>query len=106
MCVWIKENVGDDVPLHFSRFTPAFKLANLPPTPIEKLEEAYRIAKSVGLKYVYIGNVPFVNVYENTYCPNCGKLLVSRTGYRVREVNIKDGKCAYCGYPVAGRWEK
>ena len=105
MCVWIKENVGDEVPLHFSRFMPAFKLANLPPTPIEKLEEAYKIAKEVGLKYVYLGNVPGYP-QENTYCPRCGKLLVSRAGYEVGEINIKDGKCVYCGCKIAGRWER
>lgn len=105
MCFWIKENLADDVPLHFSRFMPSFKLANLPPTPVEKLEEAYRIAKEAGLKYVYIGNVPG-HPQENTYCPHCKKLLVSRAGYEVKEVNIKYGKCIYCGYKIAGRWEK
>ncbi len=105
MCVWIKENLGDEVPLHFSRFTPQFKLMNLPPTPIEKLEEAYNIAKEVGLKYVYIGNAPG-HKYENTYCPNCGKLLVKRTGYETSEINIKEGKCEFCGYKIAGRWER
>jgi len=105
MCVWIKENLGDEVPLHFIRFMPAFKLANLPPTPIEKLEEAYNIAKEVGLKYVYIGNVPG-HPQENTYCPHCGKLLVSRSGYQVNEVNIKQGRCIYCGYKIAGQWER
>jgi pyruvate formate lyase activating enzyme len=104
MCIWIKENLGDDVPLHFSRFVPLFKLANLPPTPIEKLQEAYRIAKDVGLKYVYIGNVPG-NPQENTYCPNCNKLLVSRTGYMINEVNIKDDHCKFCGYKISGIWE-
>ena len=104
MCIWIKENLGDDVPLHFSRFVPLFKLANLPPTPVEKLQEAYRIAKDVGLKYVYIGNVPG-NPQENTYCPNCNKLLVSRTGYMINEVNIKDDHCKFCGYKISGIWE-
>ena len=103
MCIWIKENLGDEVPLHFSRFVPNFKLQNLPPTPIEKLEEAYRIAKGVGLKYVYIGNVPG-HKGENTYCPNCGKIVVKRIGYEILENNIKDGKCKFCGYKIAGRW--
>lgn len=105
MCVWIKENVGDDVPLHFSRFTPSFQLLNLPPTPMKKLEEAFRIAKGVGLKYVYIGNVPG-NTYENTYCPNCGKLVVGREGYRIKELNISGGKCKFCGYKISGIWSK
>ena len=103
MCVWIKENVGDEVPLHFSRFMPSFQLANLPPTPVEKLEEAYRIAKEVGLKYVYIGNVPGHD-YENTYCPNCSRLIVKRIGYRVLENDIKGGKCKFCDYKIAGIW--
>jgi len=106
MCVWIRENLGDEVPLHFSRFMPSFKLANLPPTPVEKLEEAYKIARSAGLKYVYIGNLPVGYPQENTYCPNCGKLLVARAGYEINEINIKDGKCGYCGYKIAGRWER
>ena len=103
MCIWIKENLGDDVPLHFSRFIPNYKLQNLPPTPIEKLEEAYKIAKEVGLKYVYIGNVPG-HAGENTYCPNCGKIIVKRIGYEILENNINDGKCKFCGYKIAGRW--
>ncbi|MFH1665115.1 MAG: AmmeMemoRadiSam system radical SAM enzyme [Candidatus Omnitrophota bacterium] len=104
MCLWIKDNVGAEVPLHFSRFTPSFKLQNLPPTPVEKLEEAYRIAKDAGLEYVYIGNVPG-GEYENTYCPICGKLLIKRLGYRVMKNNIKDGECGSCGHEIPGIWK-
>jgi pyruvate formate lyase activating enzyme len=82
---------------------PAYKLNNLAPTPIEKLREAYDIAKGVGLKYVYIGNVPG-DPGENTYCPNCGKIIVKRIGYRILENNIKEDKCKFCGYTIAGRW--
>jgi pyruvate formate lyase activating enzyme len=104
MCLWIKDNLGDDVPLHFSRFVPNFKLQNLPPTPIEKLEEAYKIARACGLKYVYIGNVPG-HPSESTYCPNCGKIVVKRIGYEILENNIKEGKCKFCGYVISGRWQ-
>ncbi|MDD5561421.1 MAG: AmmeMemoRadiSam system radical SAM enzyme [Candidatus Omnitrophica bacterium] len=104
MCVWIKENLGDQVPVHFSRFMPAFRLLNLPPTPVEKLEEAYRIAKNAGLKYVYIGNLPG-HPGENTYCPKCGKIVVKRVGYEILENHIKDGKCEFCGNKIAGRWD-
>jgi pyruvate formate lyase activating enzyme len=104
MCLWIKENLGEEVPIHFSRFLPQFKLANLPPTPTEKLEEAYKIAKEVGLKYVYIGNVPG-HPQEDTYCPNCNKLLIDRIGYEIRENNLKEGKCKFCGYKIAGIWK-
>jgi pyruvate formate lyase activating enzyme len=104
MCEWIKANVGADVPLHFSRFTPSFKLQNLPPTPVSKLEEAYRIAKAAGLNYVYIGNIPG-HPGENTYCPKCGRVVVARTGYEVTANNIVDGKCRFCGHPIAGLWK-
>jgi len=104
MCQWIKNNLGDEVPLHFSRFIPAFRLQNLPPTPVEKLEEAYTIAKDVGLKYVYIGNVPG-SPREDTYCPNCTKLLVGRLGYLIYENNITRGKCKFCNYAIAGIWD-
>jgi len=105
MCVWIKDNLGDEVPLHFSRFMPSFKLQNLPPTPVAKLEEAYRIAKETGLKYVYIGNVPG-HLYESTFCPNCAKLIVGRLGYTVTEIHIRGSLCGYCGYPIPGIWDK
>lgn len=104
MCAWIKENIGDEVPIHFSRFVPQFRLQNLPPTPVEKLEEAYNIAKEAGLKYVYIGNVPG-HPQEDTYCPNCKKLLIDRIGYEIIANNIKEGKCKFCGYKIAGIWE-
>jgi pyruvate formate lyase activating enzyme len=104
MCEWIKDNLGDEVPLHFSRFMPAFKLQNLPPTPVEKLDEAYKIAKGAGLKFVYIGNVPG-NPRENTYCPRCGKLLIGRIGYEVYENNIAQGKCKFCRETIPGIWE-
>jgi pyruvate formate lyase activating enzyme len=103
MCVWIKENLGEEVPLHFSRFMPAFRLKNLPPTPIAKLEEAYRIAKEVGLKYVYIGNVPG-HPQENTHCPNCHKIIIKRTGYKILENYIQKGRCKFCGYKISGVW--
>ena len=103
MCAWIKKNVGDEVPLHFSRFMPTFRLTNLPPTPVEKLEEARKIAMEIGLKYVYIGNVPGYEG-EDTRCPNCGKIVVERRGYSVEEVNIKGGGCKFCGYRIAGIW--
>jgi pyruvate formate lyase activating enzyme len=103
MCEWIRDNLGSDVPLHFSRFMPSFRLENLPPTPVSKLEEAYGIAKGVGLKYVYIGNVPG-HPGENTYCPGCKKLLIKRIGYQILENNMDKDRCGYCGYGIAGIW--
>ena len=100
---WILNNLGPDVPLHFTRFFPTFQITNLPPTPKSSLERAHKIAKKVGLHYVYIGNIPG-HPLENTYCHNCNHLLISRYGFIVRQFNIKDGKCPNCGTPIPGLW--
>ncbi len=105
MCKWIYDNLGPDTPLFFSRFTPQYKLGNLPATPIETLEKARKIAMEAGLKYVYIGNVPG-HPGESTYCPGCGKILIHRYGYEILENNIKNGKCIFCGKKIPGIWDK
>ncbi len=104
MCLWIRDELGPDVPLHFSRFYPMYKLKNLPPTPVKTLEEARKTALDQGLEYVYIGNVPG-NPGENTYCPKCKKLIIGRIGYTLTEVNVKEGKCKFCGHPLPGIWK-
>ncbi len=103
MCVWIKNNLGSDYPLHFSRFHPMYKLRTLPPTPVETLEKARKIAMEEGLNYVYIGNVPG-NSWQNTYCPKCGRILIEREGYRIKQNNIEYGNCKFCGEKIAGVW--
>ncbi|MGA2775780.1 MAG: AmmeMemoRadiSam system radical SAM enzyme [Candidatus Omnitrophota bacterium] len=104
MCKWIYDNMGPDTPLFFSRFTPQYRLGNLPATPIETLEKARKIAMDVGLRYVYIGNVPG-HPAENTYCPGCGRMLIHRYGYTILENNIKNGRCIFCGKKIPGIWE-
>jgi len=103
MCLWIKKELGADTPIHFSRFYPLYKLKNLPPTPVSTLEKAREAASSAGLEYVYIGNIPG-HPSENTFCPKCKKRIIQRTGYMVGEINMKDGKCRYCGKPIPGIW--
>lgn len=103
LCRWIKSNLGEDVPLHFSRFHPHYLLKNLPPTPVDTLNRAHEIAKQVGLQYPYVGNVWGIDG-ENTYCPFDGKILIRRTGYTILENNVVDGKCRFCKNPIAGRW--
>jgi len=104
MCVWIKENLGADTPIHFSRFWPMYKMVNLSPTPVSTLEKARDIAKSIGLKYVYIGNVPG-HQGETTFCPKCGKALIMRVGYTITANNLVKGKCKFCGEKIEGMWE-
>ena len=105
MCEWLAENDLRHFPLHFSQFSPMHKLTNLPVTPISFIENAYKIAKEAGIKYVYIGNVKG-NRGENTYCPKCDKLLVERNVYSVIENNIISGKCKFCNEVIDGVWSK
>ncbi len=100
---WIRGDLGRDIPIHFTRFHPQYLLKNLPPTPIKTLEQAKAIADAAGLNYVYIGNVPG-HPAENTRCPSCGKIVIQRTGFIVRENNISNGKCRFCSTIIAGRW--
>lgn len=103
MCLWVKRELGADIPIHFSRFYPLYKLRSLPPTPVSTLEKARTVALSTGLEYVYIGNVPG-HEGENTFCPKCKKMIIQRTGYMVGEIHLKGGKCGYCGKPIPGIW--
>ncbi len=105
MSKWIVENLGGDVPVHFSRFYPQYKMTNLPPTPVSVLERCAEIAREEGIRYVYIGNVPGHN-REDTYCPFCGRLLIDRDGYDIIENNIENGKCKFCGKEIPGLWRE
>ncbi len=104
MCDWLYKNGFDDNPLHFSRFQPLYKLTQLPPTPLSTLTKAREIALDAGIKYVYIGNIPGTEA-ENTFCPDCNKILMKRRGYRILSNHIINGKCEYCSEPIAGVWE-
>jgi len=103
MCVWIRENLGREVPLHFIRFFPAYKLQRLPATPIETLERAAEIADSEGLHYVYIGNVPG-HERNSTFCPKCGERVIRRVHFYVLSLNLEDGRCRFCGHKIPGIW--
>ena len=102
MSRWIVQNAGADVPIHFSRFFPMYKLKNLPPTPVETLIRARETALEAGLRYVYLGNMR--SDAENTYCHNCHKLIIERLGYTVKQKNLLNGKCLFCGASIPGVW--
>ena len=104
MCVWIRNNLGDEVPLHFNRFTPRYKLTNLPSTPLGTLEAAAGIAYGAGLKYVYVGNVAG-HRHNSTWCPGCGERLIHRTHISVLDISMKNGTCMKCGYRIQGIWD-
>jgi len=100
---WIKANLGVDVPLHFTQFHPQYLLKNLPITPVETLERAKAIADAEGLHYVYIGNVPG-HPAQNTFCPQCKKMLVERVGFVANRMLIQKGACPYCKHTIPGIW--
>jgi pyruvate formate lyase activating enzyme len=77
---------------------------DLPPTPEKSLIQAKEIAEKAGIKYIYIGNIPSVHE-ENTYCPQCKRMILERISYTIIKNNIDDGKCEFCKTPIAGVWK-
>jgi pyruvate formate lyase activating enzyme len=103
LCEWFVENVGAEVPLHFTAFHPDFKLTATPATPPATLQRARRQALAAGLKHVYTGNVHDRDG-QSTYCAGCGALLIERDWYTLGAYHIEGGACAACKRPVAGRF--
>ena len=103
MAAWIFEELGKDTPWHVTRFFPHLKLSHVKPTPIKTLEKIREMGLTQGLNYVYLGNV-FGSKGENTYCPDCGEILIVREGLETRTVQLNKGKCKFCNYTIAGRF--
>jgi pyruvate formate lyase activating enzyme len=105
-CKWIRENLGPDVPLHFTAFHPDWKMTEVPPTPAATLKRAREIGQRAGLNYVYTGNVHDAEG-GSTYCPSCAKPLIERDWYRIDSYHVHaDGSCEYCGARINGRFGK
>ena len=104
MAAWIVKDLSPDVPLHFSRYHPMYKMKNIPPTPPDTLRRARQIALAEGCRFVYIGNVPGEEA-QNTVCPHCQAMLIRRYEYRIMENNIVQGACKACGKMIPGVWE-
>ncbi len=103
MCRWIKDELGPDTPLHFTRFYPMYRLRSIEPTPVATLEAAWKAGLEEGLRFVYIGNVPG-HPAEHTVCPKCKTRVIERTGYKVQAVRLEDGRCGQCGGVIPGIW--
>ena len=105
LVAWIKQNLGDRVPLHFTAFHPDWKMSDLPRTPEATLLQARKIAGRHGLKYVYVGNVHNERA-SSTYCPTCKRLLIARDWHRITEWNLDfHGQCLHCESKVDGVFE-
>ena len=98
---WVYENLGPEMPIHFLRFHPDYKMMEFPSTPIETLEAHHRIAKEAGLKYVYLGNVPG-HPLEHTYCPECNNIVVRRHSFDITGWYLdKSNNCKFCGAHIS-----
>jgi pyruvate formate lyase activating enzyme len=99
---WVVENLGPDVPLHFTAFHPDWKMLKTPGTPLATLTRSRDIALQAGLRFVYTGNVhDFTG--SSTYCYNCGEILIGRDWYELSTWNLThDGACQFCGTVIAG----
>jgi pyruvate formate lyase activating enzyme len=102
---WVIGELGPDVPVHFTRFHPEYQMLNLPPTPVGTLEKAYEIARTNGMHYPYVGNVPG-HRGDSTYCPKCGRAVIERGGFFITGMYIEGGRCKYCSEPIAGVWNR
>lgn len=103
MAQWVRAELGPATPLHFARFYPLHKLANLPPTPVQTLDRARESAQAAGLQHVYVARVTG-HPGENTFCPGCGSKVIDRLGFVIEATRLTDGRCDGCGTPVAGVW--
>jgi pyruvate formate lyase activating enzyme len=105
-CKWIADNLGADVPLHFSAFHPDWKMRDIPATPTSTLLRARAIALGHGLHYVYTGNVHDTEG-GSTYCPHCGNAVIARDWYSILNYRVTaEGNCMECGGAIAGRYGK
>lgn len=100
---FVARDLGSEVPVHFTRFHPYYRLTNLPRTPVPTLERARAIALAEGLAFVYVGNVPG-HPGNHTYCPGCRAVLIERTGMTVTRQRLSGGRCPDCRRAIPGIW--
>lgn len=106
MTQWIVDNLGHDVPIHFSAFHPDWKMQDIPATTLETLINAREIAQKNGIHYAYTGNVHY-EAGDTTFCHQCGKKLIVRDWYQLISWNLSaHGTCIYCGGSCTGVFEE
>jgi pyruvate formate lyase activating enzyme len=103
MCDWLVNQLGPEVPLHFTAFFPAFRMMDTPPTSHQALIDARETAIQAGLKYVYVGNV-YDRERESTYCPGCRRVVIQRDWFTLGQYHLSGDYCSYCGRRIAGHF--
>jgi pyruvate formate lyase activating enzyme len=104
MSRFIVQHLGPEVPLHFTRFSPRYKMTHLPPTPIKTLEAAAAAAQKEGVRFVYLGNV-VGHPGNSTYCPECRRMLIERSHFLVLNNYLRKGSCPSCNEKIPGIWD-
>lgn len=94
--------LDQEIPWHISRFRPAYQMKDRPPTPMETLRKAVQIGKEEGLNFLYQGNVP--GEEQDTICPDCGSVLLDRSGFTLTQNRLEDGQCPDCEREIPGVW--
>ena len=104
MIGWILDEVGCDVPVHFTAFHPDFRMRDVPATSHETLAMAYDMARQAGLNFVYVGNVHDVP-RQSTYCPSCRKRVIERDWHQIGVYDLQEDRCRHCNYRLPGLFE-
>jgi len=104
MMGWILDEVGCDVPVHFTAFHPDFRMRDVPATSHETLAMAYDMARQAGLNFVYVGNVHDVP-RQSTYCPSCQKRIIERDWHQLGIYDLQQDRCRNCGYRLPGLFD-
>lgn len=103
MTRWVAQNLGPDVPMHFTRFHPLYLMRNIQPTPVRTLERCREIAVAEGIRYAYVGNLPG-HRWEHTYCHSCGRIVIRRSGIFATQNLLRNGRCPHCSTAIPGVW--
>ena len=105
MCDWILDNLGDQIPVHFTAFHPDYRMTDKPRTPHETLLRAHRIARQQGIQYPHVGNVNDLQ-HQSTYCPACEQILIERDWYKLGQYKLDGNRCGHCSHTIPGTFEE
>ena len=104
LCDWMYDNLGPDVPIHFTAFHPDFRMLSEPRTPHATLCHAYEIARTAGLRFAYVGNVND-SKRQSTFCPNCNELLIERDWHEIKRYQLRQNRCSTCNTVIPGQFD-